>query len=388
MASLEDYAAEKDPARKELVNKVAALIERSGLDPEDVGKIEKIRLNEWQGFYKDEVGEAHKVDMEATSILLSPKFEDGPDWPVVQRAAPTVIKPTKVKKSSPSLVSKWKTAICLPDPQIGYRVIDGQLDPFHDEAAMSVALQVVAAHNVTKLVNLGDFLDLPAQSRFIQEAAFSNTTQAAIDRGHRFLAEQRATAEDAEIVLLEGNHDRRMQNFITNNALSAFGLKRANAPASWPVMSLPYLLRCDELDIKYIDAWPSGEYWINDRLRAIHGNKIRSNGSTANAQIKDHPNISTIFGHVHRIESHYKTIHDKNGPIRTVAASPGNLCRVDGAVPSVNGSTGIDGRPAVHYEDWQQGVAVVYYKNTGDFFLNLHQIIDGETVIGGQVFAA
>jgi hypothetical protein len=188
-------------------------------------------------------------------------------------------------------------------------------------------------------------------------------------------------------VLLEGNHDRRMQNFVTTNAQAAFGLKRANVPASWPVMSIPYLLRCDELDVIYIDAWPSGEYWINDQLRCIHGNKVRSNGSTANAQVKDNPHISTIFGHVHRIEAHYKTVHDRSGPIRSLALSPGCLCRVDGAVPSVNGSTGIDGTPAVHFEDWQQGVAVVRYTDD-KFFATTHQIMDGVALIDGQEFVA
>lgn len=397
--SLVDFAGERDEgpkSQKSMLGKVADLLERSNIDPDEVGRVEKIRLNEWQGLTKNAAGEAEVHDLEATSLILTPEWAAGPQWPVVQQAAPTIIKPTKPPappKKSAGLVRKWRTAICLPDPQIGYRRLsDSELDPFHDEAAMQVALSVLAAFQhdggVDKLVNLGDFLDLPQQSRYIQEAAFANTTQAAVNRGHAFLAEQRATVPRAEIVLLEGNHDRRMQNFVTTNALAAFGLKRANAPESWPVMSMPYLLRCDELDVHYIDSWPAGEYWINDALRCIHGNKVRSSGSTANMTAKDHPNISTIFGHVHRIEAHYKTVHDRGGPVRSMAASPGALCRIDGAVPSVNGSVGIDGVPAVHWEDWQQGLAVVHYAETGEFYYNAHQIIDGRTVIGGQEFSA
>ena len=396
---LDDFAGERNEgpkSQKDMLGKVADLLARSNIDPDEVGRVEKIRLNEWQGITKDAGGEAHVHDLEATSLILTPEWASGPKWPVIDQAKPTVIRPTKVPartKKTPSLMREWHTAICLPDPQIGFRRLsEDVMDPFHDEAAMSVALQIIAAYQrdggVDKLINLGDFLDLPQQSRYIQEAAFASTTQAAIDRGHRFLAEQRATAPNADMVLLEGNHDRRMQNFVTVNALAAFGLKRANAPESWPVMSMPYLLRADELNVAYIDAWPAGEYWINDSLRCIHGNKVRSSGSTANATVKDHPNISTIFGHVHRIETHYKTVHDRNGPVRSMAASPGALCRIDGAVPSVNGSVGIDGVPAVHWEDWQQGLAVVHYTDGAEFYYNAHQIIDGKTVIGGQVFAA
>lgn len=391
MSLVADASAARSAKGLSTLGKVAELLQRSGIDPDDVGRVHTVTLGDYQGMTKDADGVAQIHDLHKASIVLSPKWEDGPAWPVVQQAAPIVISTPWTHKGAPALVSKWKTAVMLPDPQIGFRAIDGELDPFHDDGAMDVALQVVAAHEhdggVDKLVNLGDFLDLATMSRFLQEAAFASTMQPSVDRGYRFLCEQRAAAPNAELVLIEGNHDKRLQNFITVNALSAFGLKQANAPASWPVMSLPHVLRLDEMDVLYIDAWPAGEYWINENLRAIHGNKVRSSGSTANAVIKDNPSISTIMGHIHRIETHYKTVGTRNGPVRTAAISPGCLCRVDGAVPSANGSVGIDGRPAVHWEDWQQGVAVVKYTDDR-FFVTTHQILDGVTVVKGQEFVA
>jgi len=394
--TLGDFADENRPRRvhPDVVGKVAELIERSGIDIEDIGRLDKVIIGDYQAITKDADGEAQTHNLSKSHIVLTPKWDLGPEWPVIQQAAPVTIKPPKAPTKKAKSKAGWKTAVILPDPQIGFRRLsDGPdgLDPFHDEAAMDVAIQVLAAHEqdcgVDAVVNLGDFLDLQQQGKYLQEASFAMTTQPAIDRGHRFLAEQRAAAPNAEIVLIEGNHDRRMQNFVTINAQAAFGLKRANVPDSWPVMSLPYLLRCDELNVIYIDSWPAGEYWLNDKLRCIHGNKVRSGGSTANAQVKDNPHISTIFGHVHRIEAHYKTVHDRSGPIRSLALSPGCLCRVDGAVPSVNGSTDVHGMPATHWEDWQQGVSVVRYNDT-EFFVETHQIVDGRTIVGGQVFQA
>jgi len=306
-------------------------------------------------------------------------------------------KATKVVINAPkkvrSVKGAYKVAVILPDPQIGYRDLSTGLDPFHDEKAMDVALQIIGyleEHDrVDSVINLGDFLDLPAQGRFEQEPAFAFTTQHAVNRGHKFLQQQRAAAGPrAKIVLIEGNHDKRMEKFIMTNTMSILGLKRANMPESLPVMSLPYLLRLDEIGVEYIDAYPAGAYWLNDRLRAVHGSKVRSGGSTAAAYTNDSPHISTIFGHVHRQELQSKTVFDRLGPIKSMAVSPGCLCRVDGAVPSVNGATKIDGSPAIYYENWQQGIAVIMYKPTGEFYTELVQIDNGKAVFRGREFAS
>lgn len=310
-------------------------------------------------------------------------------WTPIHRAKPVTI--TALKNPRPRK-GQYRVAVILPDPQIGFRDLKGRLDPFHDERAMDVALQITAwleeNERVDEVINLGDFLDLPAQGRFEQEPSFASTTQEAIDRGHLFLQQQRGAAgPQAKIVLIEGNHDRRMEKFILANTASAFGLKRANTD-ELPVMSLPYLLRLKEIGVEYIDAYPAGAFWLTDKLRAVHGDKVRSGGSTAAAYTNSSPHISTIFGHVHRQELQAKTVFDRTGPIRSVAVSPGCLCRVDGAVPSVNGSTKIDGTPATFYENWQQGLAVISYKKNGDFFTELVQIVDGVAVFRGREFRA
>lgn len=307
----------------------------------------------------------------------------------VTQAQPVIINAPKPAKSRKT---KHEVHVILPDPQIGYRKIGDTMDPFHDERAMDIALQITSwletNDKVDSVINLGDFLDLPAQGRFEQEAAFAATTQDSIDRGHLFLQQQRAAAgPKAKIVLIEGNHDRRMEKFINTNAASAFGLRRANTKGL-PVMSIPYLLRLDEIGVEYIDAYPAGAYWINDRLRAIHGTKVRSNGSTAAAYTNDTPHISTVFGHVHRQELQSRTVFDRQGSIKSVAISPGCLCRVDGAVPSVNGSTKTDGTPATYYENWQQGIAVITVDASGDFFTELVQIDNGKAWFRGQEFKA
>lgn len=322
-------------------------------------------------------------------MLSSLNERPQPKWEPVTVAKPVNITAPKPYKDPKT---KHKVAVCLPDPQIGYRFIDDKWSAFHDEGAMDVALQIVSyladTDRVDAVVNLGDYLDLPTFGRFEQEAAFAGTTQKAFDRGHLFLQEQRAAAgEKAHIVLIEGNHDRRLEKFIQTNAAAAWGLKRANAN-ELPVMSIPYLLRLDEIGVEYIDAYPAGAYWLTPNLRAVHGNKARSNGSTAAAYTNADPHISTIFGHAHRLELQSKTVFNRDGAIRSIAVSPGCLCRVDGAVPSVNGSTKLDGQSARYHENWQQGVCVVTLDQDEKPFYELVQIDAGVAWFRGKKFTS
>lgn len=381
----------EDGSLPERLGRIADLLESRGIDPAEVGKIQKVRLSEHQTTVKlrheDGTETIEQTTNTADGLVFVPAWDDGPEWPVVQPAKPCLVKPPVSAK--PKQGDGWNTAVILPDPQIGYRRYeDGTLDPFHDERAMAAALQLVKHLKPEVVINLGDFLDLATFGTFEQEPAFALTTQAAIDRGHRFLAEQRAAAPTADIRLIEGNHDRRLQKSIIKNAQAAFGLRRANIPESWPVLSVPHLLRLDELGVEYVEGYPAGITWINENVACIHGHKVRSAGSTA-AAVVDDERVSTIFGHVHRIEMQHKTRRTKDGPRHSFAATPGCLCRLDGAVPSTKSSTDSKGRPVGSVENWQQGVGVVTFEpGDGRFALELVAIYDGELTFRGKPFVA
>ncbi|WP_025157266.1 metallophosphoesterase [Leifsonia aquatica] len=320
------------------------------------------------------------------SATRKPEATAGPAWQPIDRGPALKVKAPKPR--STALGGQWKTAVLAADTQIGFRRLDdGSLEPFHDEAAIDIFLQIVAAERPAQTVVMGDIIDLASQSRWAQEAGFALTTQPAIDRTTLLAAELRS-ATPGKVVWIEGNHDKRMQNFVETNAVSAFGLRKGNMPESWPVMSLPNLLRLDEFDVIYKDAYPTSHWWVNDQLRCEHGTKVRSSGSTAEKYTNETPHFSRAFGHTHRLEAQSKTTYDRLGPIRSVAINPGCLCRVDGAVPSVNGAIGADGRSAEVFENWQQGVAVIRFKESGEFHFELPQIIDGFTIHQGQQFRA
>ena len=365
----------------EKLSKIAELLEKNNIPVEEIGKVEKVRIGTYQMLTKNDEGEAEVHDLEVASLVMSPTWADGPEWPVVQQADPVKIQPVKTRK----VERKFKRAFIFSDIQIGYRrdLRTDKLTPFHDEAAMDVALQLCRKVNPDLVIIIGDFLDLPEHGKYLQEAGFARTTQAALNRGHQYLAQIRAIAPHAEIRFLEGNHSLRLAKHILTNAAASFGLQRANVPEEWPVLSVPFLLRMDELNIEYVAGYPANITWINDNLACIHGHKLKV------SQVVDDERVSIIQGHTHRISLQHKTRRVRGGAKENLAATIGCLCRVDGAVPGVHSGFDEWGNPVKGMYDWQQAVAVVHYEEgNGRFALDMVSIHDGSAIYQGEMFEA
>ena len=367
-----EQAVTTPKARKESLGRIADLLERNGIDVDEIGRVQRVSL--YQSLTKNDEGEAEIHDL--VGVQLSPAWEDGPKWELPNRGPAIKLPPRKVK---PKKEQEWKTACILPDMQIGYfRLADDTLEPTHDETAIELALAIVKDADPDVLVLHGDNLDLPELGRYIVTPAYARTTQATIDRGTLLCAQMRDAAPRAKIVWIAGNHEERLPRYITQNATAAFGLRRGSEPEGFPVLSVPFLCRMDEFDVEYLPGYPASMFWVNDRLRIIHGDKVNSSGSTASKYLA-REKVSVLYGHIHRREWAEVTREDHDGPRTVLAASAGCLARIDGAVPSVKGGTDLDGRPLVRHEDWQQGLAVVdYQEGDGDFHLELVPIRSGK----------
>jgi hypothetical protein len=363
------------------LGKVAELLERNGISVEEVGRVQRISL--YQTITKDSEGVAEVHDLQA--IQLSPSWETGPEWELVRPGPAVKMPPVKAK---PRPVRDHKVAVIVPDMQIGYfRNAAGVLEETHDEAAMSVMLAITAKIDPDLVVLVGDNLDFPAFGKYRLSPAFAQTTQASIDRATTLCAQLRHAAPNAVIKWIAGNHEERLTNFIIDNASAAFGLRVGNSPDSWPILSVPFLCDMDTYGIDYIPGYPAGVTWINENLKVIHGTKHKSNGSTAHAYLATEK-VSVLYGHIHRREWAERTRDDWDGPKTTMAASPGCLARIDGAVPSTKGSIDLDGRPMSVVEDWQQGIAVVTYDDTDNhhFWYEQVPIHDGRAMYRGHLY--
>lgn len=270
-----------------------------------------------------------------------------------------------------------KVDIVLPDAQVGYKrdLQSNTMEPLHDLDAISVATQIVKDVKPDRVILLGDMLDLPDWStHYVRSPEFYFTTQPSIDWLASWIKELRPYCQ--EMVYIEGNHEKRMMDSIIQNTIQAYGIKPANEPDVPPLMSIPYILGLHKLGVDYVGNYPHGEFYINNNLVCVHGNKVGAKSGQSVMKVLDSPRISMIQGHVHRLEMAHKTVWTRGKPKIYQAVSMGTLARIDGIVPG--GGTRYN---------WQQGLGIVEYDDER-FQVDTIGIYNGKAIYGGKSYEA
>jgi len=358
----------------------------------DVWEIPKARVNKWEVGAKvakkslvwenGEIVEGFIDD--PGKLTIEPLFQveahlvkrnPVPLEPVV---SPVRISPKSLKRIPPVWATNNNTLI-LADPHFGFArdEMTGELIPFHDRRALSIAIQVAQDIQPETIVIVGDLADLAEFSdKFARGPELYRTTQPAIKEGTWFLAQLRLACPHARIIWIEGNHDNRWEKYLIQHAEQVYRLRRGLGFDARPITSLPYLFNVDELDIEYIGDYPNGEAWITDHAKAIHGFKVKANpGATATTVIEDAAE-TVVFGHVHRIELATRTIWGRHGARIISAFCPGCLCHIDGRVPAVRA-----------HMDWQNGIGVLQHHGDEVLPIPVH-IRDGVAYYNGKKYTA
>lgn len=253
--------------------------------------------------------------------------------------------------------------IIIPDIQFGFRrdIMSGRLDPFHDRAALDIALQITQFERLDEINFLGDVMDLSEFSdKFVRMPEFLFTTQPAIYEANWWLQQFAKATPNARRTMMEGNHDYRLPLSVINHMMGVHKLKSANG-VQFPAMGMEYLLDLPGMGIEYITGYPNNVAKMGP-VSIVHGDIARSApGSTVGALSKQFRN-PVVQGHIHRVEQ------------AGSAYSPGCLCRLDYVVPGHKRG-----------QDWQQGLAVVEWD--GDYAaVTLIPIIDGVAIYRGRKF--
>ena len=179
----------------------------------------------------------------------------------------------------------------------------------------------------------GDIIDLYAVSRYPKHPASNQTVEADVNATIAFLKRLRETFPKAEIHYVFGNHEHRLESYISEKA-----------PALFPYVNLEKILGLHELRIKCYRG-DSRENWMKYKNLYIgHWDKALSNSaSTAQALLRE-KGVSLIQGHVHRAGMTAKRFID-----RTLYAYE-NPCLAN-----------LNSVDYVKDPNWQQGFTVVYF---------------------------
>ena len=372
---------------KRILERLAAELERRGVTADEIGRLSRVSM--WQQAAKVRTGDTDEiVTTDLYGFQLAPSWAEGPRWPVIAPGPVVKVnirKPSNIAQKTDTGTKSGTTVAVLPDMQIGYyRHPNGDLEPTHDPHAIDAALSLLAELRPDRIVLVGDNLDLPEVSKYRHSVAFQQTMQPAIDYATTLMGRLRALTV-GPIDWLAGNHEERLPNWLMDNARAAFGLRQGATPEGWPVLSVPHLCRLDEHGVTYHPGYPASDLWLTDNLKVIHGDRVKSRGSTAHVYLNEQK-VSVIYGHIHRIEQAHRTREDIDGPAEIMAASPGCLARVDGAVPSTRQGLDLDGRPLTRAEDWQAGCAVVTIHDGGDWQYEVARISKGRAYFRGRVY--
>ena len=184
--------------------------------------------------------------------------------------------------------------------------------PFHDKAALEIALEYGYTNGVQSILMNGDMSDFHAVSSFDR------------DPRHRDLAEELEIVKDvlkvirknfpkAEMVYKIGNHEERIEKYIRVRCPELFG---------YNYLSYEHLLGADELDMTIVKdkrLIKAGDLFI------LHGHELSKGGNPVNAArsafLKGISNC--LIGHFHAISKH--TGRNLGG--KTIACwSGGMLC--------------------------------------------------------------
>jgi predicted phosphodiesterase len=178
--------------------------------------------------------------------------------------------------------------------------------PIQDQAVIDLALEIMEAAGVDRAAHLGDFMDYHVVSthkkdpeRMLKDGTLEEQAETAKVL-LTYLREHRG-------ILIEGNHDARPRLLVTDK---------------WPhlvsAMSLPALLPLDGIALvgqggrirvgSYVFA--HGDYFFKKTIPANPVAKV----------LKEHPDQTTTFGHVHRRLRILETRPNKHGLPRTRGA--------------------------------------------------------------------
>lgn len=284
----------------------------------------------------------------------------------------------------------WKAPPPKPVETTGTRliVINGDHQaPFHDEKLHYLFCGFLEENKPNELISLGDKVDFPDISRHRLDPENTATVNECIQAGYDLFRAERQAAPDTRIRLMPGNHDERIRNILLDKPVARplYGVKQADTPddPGNPVLTLPHLLRLDELDVEWVD--PEGPYdlaqiKLSPKLAVRHG-WIAKQGSGASALATlEHLGYSVIVGHSHRQSLVYKTTHDINGDTTTLTGvEAGCMCRIDQQSRKERKFPNFTVLP-----DWQQGFCTVTIHPDGLFRVEHATYVNGALLWRGQ----
>lgn len=234
--------------------------------------------------------------------------------------------------------------------------------PFHDKTAWKLFLSIAKDFKPDIVVIHGDFFDFYSVSRHDKDPLVDFKLWKDEMKEARCVLADIESLKARTQVFLEGNHEKRLQNYISNECPKLSGIYKT-----------PELLGLDESWL-YLPYGQDNHYKIG-KLICTHGSRAGEN--PAASMVKKYRS-SVAFGHTHRIQEY--SIKNAHGE-EFVGLNIGWL--------------GSERRAAEYikdFADWSHGFMLSWHRDNGSFYYQLIKIQHNKTecsaLFGGEVYSA
>lgn len=242
-------------------------------------------------------------------------------------------------------MSDFKTALIIPDMHV----------PFHDRLAYELMLKVAVSTKIDKIVQLGDFIDAYPISKYVKEPHRSSgfDLQNEIDCAHDIIKE---LSDIAELTILEGNHEIRLEKYLKERAPGLYGL---DAIKIKKLLTTIKDKKTDKPAILKNPVFYEKSIFLG-KLFVFHGDLWTKSGSQHSSQTAmrnvDRSGLNIMHGHIHRLGSYYVT---KRG-YELKGFEMGCMCNTEVEY--------------VHHPNWQIAFGFVHYRDAGDKAFYVEQV--------------
>ena len=314
----------------------------------DIWEIERHVINKWD--VTNKYGQVYTNWQVKAWFVRRKPIDVFPDINPVVIPLSTLKTPLRAKKIGSDNSYVINRVMFIPDPHFGFDKdpVTHALIPYHDESVLQIALDIFNSCEFDYLIWGGDVLDCNEWStHYIKRPEFRQTTQPALNTAATWIASFIHAKPEIEHIVLAGNHDNRIEDYIISNLDEIYRLTPGDMQSVEPLMSISNLLGLKRMGARYEESFSVGD------TRFIHGDIARKGGgSTARAHIENTLS-NTVFAHVHRREivTEIKYGFDSK-TVEVFAMCPGCACYTDGRLPG-----------SKEDNNWQNGIGILEFIN-------------------------
>lgn len=225
--------------------------------------------------------------------------------------------------------------------------------PYHDKFAVQACFAEFKKRQVDAIYLNGDIMDMEDISRF-EKAPDGRYLKDEINVGRSFIKSLRQLFPEIPIYWKDGNHEKRLQSFISSRCpelVDLFG------------MDIPTQLNFKENNIIYIPEYKVAKF---GKLWIAHGHELGLKSGTVNIarQVRMRVGVNVIFGHWHK---------NQTDTSRNLADEVHGAWAIGCLAYLKPRYTGV-------LNQWTQGGATVDLNDDGSFQVNPFQIADGVVI--------